>query len=92
VREFILNNIKQGYPQLVAVSASQVVGWCDVIPNQRPIHAHVGVLGMGLLPEFRGLQPPMVKPNALVWPYSRNSPLSSAPQAPARSRVGRRRG
>ena len=33
VREFILNNIKQGYPQLVAVSASQVVGWCDSYPT-----------------------------------------------------------
>jgi ribosomal protein S18 acetylase RimI-like enzyme len=53
-RAFILNNIKQGYPQLVAVSAGEVVGWCDIIPNQRPIHAHGGVLGMGLLPEFRG--------------------------------------
>ena len=54
IRDFILNNIKQGYPQLVAVSAGQVVGWCDVVPKPRPIYAHVGVLGMGLLPEFRG--------------------------------------
>jgi len=54
VRAFVLDNIKQGYPQLVAVLAGQVVGWCDVIPNQRPIYAHGGVLGMGLLPEFRG--------------------------------------
>jgi ribosomal protein S18 acetylase RimI-like enzyme len=53
-RAFVLNNIKQGYPQLIAMSAGEVVGWCDIIPNQRPIHAHVGVLGMGLLPEFRG--------------------------------------
>ena len=50
---FVLDNIKQGYPQLVAVSAGQVVGWCDVVPKPRPIYAHVGVLGMGLLPEFR---------------------------------------
>ena len=53
MRAFVLNNIKQGYPQLVAVSAGQVVGWCDVVPKPRPIYAHVGVLGMGLLPEFR---------------------------------------
>jgi len=52
-RAFVLNNIKQGYPQLVAVSAGQVVGWCDVVPHPRPINAHVGVLGMALLPEFR---------------------------------------
>lgn len=54
VRDFILNNISHGYPQLVAVSAGQVVGWCDVVPKPRPIYAHGGVLGMGLLPEFRG--------------------------------------
>jgi ribosomal protein S18 acetylase RimI-like enzyme len=54
VRAFVLDNIKQGYPQLVAVSAGQVVGWCDVVPKPRPIYAHGGVLGMGLLPEFRG--------------------------------------
>jgi ribosomal protein S18 acetylase RimI-like enzyme len=54
MRAFVLNNISQGYPQLVAVSASQVVGWCDIVPKPRPIYAHVGVLGMGLLPEFRG--------------------------------------
>jgi len=53
VRAFVLDNIKQGYPQLVAVSAGQVVGWCDVVPKPRPIYAHSGVLGMGLLPQFR---------------------------------------
>jgi ribosomal protein S18 acetylase RimI-like enzyme len=52
-RAFILDNIKHGYPQLVAVSAGKVVGWCDVVPNPRPIYAHVGVLGIALLPEFR---------------------------------------
>jgi len=53
VQAFVLDNINHGYPQLVAVSAGQVVGWCDVVPNPRPINAHVGVLGMALLPEFR---------------------------------------
>jgi len=54
VRAFVLDNIKQGYPELVAVSAGQVAGWCDVIPNPRRIFAHVGVLGMAVLPAFRG--------------------------------------
>ncbi len=68
-RAFILNNIAHGYPQFVAtvageVSAAEVsagevlgrdvVGWCDVTPKSRPIYAHCGVLGMGLLPRFRG--------------------------------------
>jgi ribosomal protein S18 acetylase RimI-like enzyme len=52
-RAFVLNNIERGYPQLVAVSAGEVVGWCDVIPNPRPIFAHVGLLGIALLPGFR---------------------------------------
>jgi ribosomal protein S18 acetylase RimI-like enzyme len=52
-RAFVLENIQQGYPQLVAVFAGEVVGWCDVTPKPRPIYAHVGVLGMGLLPQFR---------------------------------------
>ena len=53
-REFVMNNIAKGYPQFVAVAGSEVVGWCDLIPKSRPIHAHCGVLGMALLPPFRG--------------------------------------
>jgi ribosomal protein S18 acetylase RimI-like enzyme len=53
-RAFILNHIRQGYPQFVATFEGEVVGWCDVTPKSRPIYAHCGVLGMGLLPRFRG--------------------------------------
>jgi RimJ/RimL family protein N-acetyltransferase len=53
-RQFVMNNIAKGYPQFVAVAGGEVVGWRDVIPKSRPIHAHSGVLGMGLLPPFRG--------------------------------------
>jgi RimJ/RimL family protein N-acetyltransferase len=53
-RAFVLDHIKRGRPQFVVVSAGEVVGWCDVTPKERPIYAHVGVLGMGLLPPFRG--------------------------------------
>ncbi|MGJ4948583.1 GNAT family N-acetyltransferase [Bradyrhizobium sp. HKCCYLS20291] len=52
-RAFILNNIEQGYPQFVALSAGEVVGWCDVTPKSGPIDARIGVLGMGLMPQFR---------------------------------------
>jgi len=54
IRTFILDNIAQGYPQLVVLSGGEVVGWCDVLPKSRPVQAHVGVLGVALLPEFRG--------------------------------------
>jgi RimJ/RimL family protein N-acetyltransferase len=51
---FIPDIIKKGHPQFVVLSDGEVVGWCDVLPKPWPIHAHVGVLGMGLLPPFRG--------------------------------------
>jgi ribosomal protein S18 acetylase RimI-like enzyme len=53
-RAFVLDHIQRGHPQFVAVSAGEVVGWCDVTPKERPIYAHGGVLGIGLLPQFRG--------------------------------------
>jgi ribosomal protein S18 acetylase RimI-like enzyme len=54
-RAFVLDNIKRGQLQFVAVSADgEVVGWCDVTPLSRPIQAHRGVFGIGLLPQFRG--------------------------------------
>jgi ribosomal protein S18 acetylase RimI-like enzyme len=54
MRAFVLDNIKRGHPQFVALSAGELVGWCDVLPKGRPIHAHTGVLGVALLPPFRG--------------------------------------
>jgi ribosomal protein S18 acetylase RimI-like enzyme len=55
IRAFVLGNIERGCPHLVALSAGQVVGWCDASRrDSRPIYAHGAVLGMGLLPEFRG--------------------------------------
>jgi L-amino acid N-acyltransferase YncA len=53
-RAFVLDHIKRGLPQFVAISAGEVIGWCDITPRERPVYAHAGVLGMGLLPQFRG--------------------------------------
>jgi ribosomal protein S18 acetylase RimI-like enzyme len=54
-RTFVLDNIKRGQLQFVAVSPDgEVVGWCDVTPLSRPTQAHRGVFGVGLLPQFRG--------------------------------------
>jgi RimJ/RimL family protein N-acetyltransferase len=52
--QFVATNIAKGYPQYVAVSGGDVVGWCDMIPMSLPTQAHAATLGMGLLPEFRG--------------------------------------
>ena len=53
-RGFILGAIEEKHPRFVALSKAQVVGWCDVTPQSNQIHAHAGILGMGLLPPFRG--------------------------------------
>jgi ribosomal protein S18 acetylase RimI-like enzyme len=55
-RAFVLDNIERGHPQFVALSADrEVAGWCDITPmTSRPAHSHRGVLGMGLLPQYRG--------------------------------------
>jgi RimJ/RimL family protein N-acetyltransferase len=52
-REFVMNNIAARNPQLVALAAGEVVGWCDVRREHWPAHAHCDTLGMGLLPEYR---------------------------------------
>lgn len=53
-RQFVTNNIEKGFPQFVALADNDVIGWCDVIPKSRAVHAHSGALGMGLLPKWRG--------------------------------------
>jgi RimJ/RimL family protein N-acetyltransferase len=53
-RSFWTPLIEQNLPFIVAVDGVTVVGWCDVVPVPRPIFAHVGTLGMGLLPDYRG--------------------------------------
>lgn len=40
--------------QFVAERRGEIVGWCDITANQRDGFQHSGVLGMGLLPAFRG--------------------------------------
>lgn len=41
-------------PHFVALVSGRVVGFCDVLPTHGEARAHVGILGIGLLPEFRG--------------------------------------
>jgi len=51
---FVASNIAHGHPQFVAEDEGRVVGWCDIFPSAREVSQHVGVLGMGLLPPWRG--------------------------------------
>lgn len=52
-RSFVLDNIKNDYTQLVARDDGKIVGWCDITPSKRHAIAHIGTLGIGLLPEYR---------------------------------------
>ena len=43
-----------GVQMLAVMSTDEVVGWCDIIRNPIEGFRHVGRLGMGLLPDYRG--------------------------------------
>lgn len=52
-RAFVLDNIRNRRPGVVALVGQRVVGWCDISSLQRHVYAHAGVLGMGILDGFR---------------------------------------
>lgn len=51
---FFRNIVANDSCQFVALEAEQVVGWCDILPTHGEARAHVGTLGIALLPEARG--------------------------------------
>lgn len=53
-RGFIASLAQIGGIQIVVVADGKIVGWCDVTPMTFEGMRHVGRLGMGLLPPFRG--------------------------------------
>ena len=52
--KFIAHLDKHNWPQFVAESDERIVGWCDITGMTQPGSTHCGVLGMGLLPAWRG--------------------------------------
>ena len=54
VRSFVLNGLRNGMSQFVAVDDGRVVGWCDVNPKTHETLRHSGVLGMGVAASHRG--------------------------------------
>ncbi len=53
-QEFVKYIEEQNLAQYYAVANNEVAGWCDVLPRPQEGRQHVGVLGMGLLPSWRG--------------------------------------
>jgi ribosomal protein S18 acetylase RimI-like enzyme len=55
VKGFVGGVIKAGHAQFVALDEGRVVGWCDVLPGEAAAGtAHIGRLGTGVLPDYRG--------------------------------------
>ena len=51
---FVMENLKENWPHFVAVGEGKVVGWCDITSLHRPVFAHSGSLGIGVLEQYRG--------------------------------------
>lgn len=52
--DFLRDSLAAGNPHLAAVVGGELVGWCDVCRHSFETEAHVGRLGIGLLPAQRG--------------------------------------
>ena len=53
-RKYVQDNIAGGAPHFVAVADGKVGGWCDVAVRPRSTQRHSGILGMGVISEYRG--------------------------------------
>lgn len=51
---FVQRNINDDWPHFVALSEEKVIGWCDITSLDRPVFAHIGSLGIGVLASYRG--------------------------------------
>ena len=52
--DFYRNILTNDLCQYVALLDGVVVGWCDILPTHGEARAHIGILGMGLVPSARG--------------------------------------
>ena len=53
VKDFVNMNVANDYAQYYAIDGNKVIGWCDIIPKRNEGFTHVGILGIGLLSEYR---------------------------------------
>jgi RimJ/RimL family protein N-acetyltransferase len=50
---FYRNIVENDLCQFVALEEDKVVGWCDILPISSESRAHIGILGIGLVPHAR---------------------------------------
>ena len=55
-RRFVEQIIEKGWSQFYAIHDGRVVGWCDILRNEHEGTRHCGHLGMGILPDYRGMK------------------------------------
>lgn len=53
-KAYVRDNIKERVPHFVALADGRVVGWCDIAVRARPTQRHSGILGMGVIRDYRG--------------------------------------
>jgi len=53
-QKFIQMVEEKNLAQFYAIKDDEVIGWCDIIPKSQEGFKHTGVLGMGVIKEFRG--------------------------------------
>ena len=54
VHQFIASGIAANVPRFVAVDGDRVVGWIGIRPGTSITERHSGLLGMGIVSEYRG--------------------------------------
>ena len=54
VSEFVLKNIDNKCAQYVAELDGDIIGWADIVPIDTESMRHVGLLGIGIVTEYRG--------------------------------------
>jgi ribosomal protein S18 acetylase RimI-like enzyme len=50
----VQTNRERDLPHFAALVEGRVAGWCDISSMERPIYAHSGLLGMGVIAQYRG--------------------------------------
>lgn len=53
-QDFVHENLRDQWPHFVAISDNKVIGWCDITSLHRPVFAHSGTLGIGVIASHRG--------------------------------------
>lgn len=53
LRVAVQNHIAERLPLVIAVDRGRVVGWCAIGPKPKPGFTHTGVLGIGVLSDYR---------------------------------------